>query len=213
MERFFDGYKDNPDESGTHKITDDNYQVTHAKIAIARGGVLGQMSGHGQQRDFLPQACSDFVYAIIIEELDIVGETLVLLLYIMLLVRVGMIAWECDKSFPKFPVLGYGLLVVVQALTNMTVAVNLVPVTRQPMPLVSWGGTSAFISCIYFGVILSVSRFGTNIGNEDEEEKDMENPENPSDESSGETTSQAVEGGKEDNPLSAVETITVESKI
>ena len=120
---------------------------------------------------------------------------------------------ECDKSFPKFLVLGCGLLVVVQALANMAVAVNLVPVTGQPMPLVSRGGTSTLISCIYFGIILSVSRFGANIGNEDEEEEDTENPENPSDEPSGETINQAVEGEREDNPLSAVETITVESKV
>ena len=213
LERFFDGHKDNLDESGTYKITDDNYQVTHAKIAIARGGVFGQMPGHGQQRDFLPQAYSDFIYAIIIEELGIVGGIFVLLLYIMLLVRVGMIARKCDKSFPKFLVLGCGLLVVVQALANMAVAVNLVPVTGQPMPLVSRGGTSTLISCIYFGIILSVSRFGANIGNEDEEEEDTENPENPSDEPSGETINQAVEGEREDNPLSAVETITVESKV
>lgn len=84
---------------------------------------------------------------------------------------------------------------------------------RQPMPLVSRGGTSTLISCIYFGIILSVSRFGANIGNEDEEEEDTENPENPSDEPSGETINQAVEGEREDNPLSAVETITVESKV
>ena len=92
----------------------------------------------------------------------------------------------------------------------MAVAVNLVPVTGQPMPLVSRGGTSTLISCIYFGIILSVSRFGANIGNEDEEEEDTENP---SDEPSGETINQAVEGEREDNPLSAVETITVESKV
>lgn len=84
---------------------------------------------------------------------------------------------------------------------------------RATMPLVSRGGTSTLISCIYFGIILSVSRFGANIGNEDEEEEDTENPENPSDEPSGETINQAVEGEKEDNPLSAVETITVESKV
>ena len=209
LERFFDGHKDNLDESGTYKITDDNYQVTHAKIAIARGGVLGQMPGHGQQRDFLPQAYSDFIYAIIIEELGIVGGIFVLLLYIMLLVRVGMIARKCDKSFPKFLVLGCGLLVVVQALANMAVAVNLVPVTGQPMPLVSRGGTSTLISCIYFGIILSVSRFGANIGNEDEEEEDTENPENPSDEPSGETINQAVEGEREDNPLSDAEILFV----
>lgn len=157
------------DEKGVYKITDDNFQVSHAKIAIARGGIFGQMPGHGQQRDFLPQAYSDFIYAIIIEELGVVGGVVVLLLYIMLLVRVGMIARRCDKLFPKYLVLGCGLLVVVQALANMAVAVNLIPVTGQPMPLVSRGGTSTVISCIYFGIILSVSRFGANMGNEEDE--------------------------------------------
>lgn len=157
------------DEKGVFKITDDNYQVSHAKIAIAQGGVFGRMPGHGQQRDFLPQAYSDFIYAIIIEELGVVGGVVVLLLYIMLLVRAGMIARRCDKLFPKYLVLGCGLLVVVQALANMAVAVNLIPVTGQPMPLVSRGGTSTVISCIYFGIILSVSRFGANMGNEEDE--------------------------------------------
>lgn len=87
----------------------------------------------------------------------------------MLLVRVGMIARKCDKAFPKYLVLGCGLLIVVQALANMAVAVNLIPVTGQPMPLVSRGGTSTVISCIYFGIILSVSRFGANMGNEEDE--------------------------------------------
>ena len=174
LERFFDGHESDTDENGVYKITDDNYQVSHAKIAIARGGLFGQLPGHGQQRDFLPQAYSDFIYAIIIEELGVVGGVFVLMLYIMLLVRVGMIARKCDKAFPKYLVLGCGLLVVVQALANMAVAVNLIPVTGQPMPLVSRGGTSTVISCIYFGIILSVSRFGANMGNEEEEDLEEE---------------------------------------
>lgn len=174
LERFFEPHESDMDANGVYKITDDNYQVSHAKIAIARGGVFGQLPGHGQQRDFLPQAYSDFIYAIIIEELGVVGGVFVLMLYIMLLVRVGMIARKCEKAFPKYLVLGCGLLVVVQALANMAVAVNLIPVTGQPMPLVSRGGTSTVISCIYFGIILSVSRFGANMGNEEEEESEEE---------------------------------------
>lgn len=172
LDRFFE--PGNEEQGDTYKITDDNYQVSHAKIAIARGGIFGQLPGHGQQRDFLPQAYSDFIYAIIIEELGIVGGVFVLLLYIMLLVRVGMIARKCDKLFPKFLVLGCGLLVVVQALANMAVAVDLIPVTGQPMPLVSRGGTSTVISCIYFGIILSVSRFGAGMGEEDIKELPQE---------------------------------------
>ena len=129
LERFFDGHESDTDENGVYKITDDNYQVSHAKIAIARGGVFGQLPGHGQQRDFLPQAYSDFIYAIIIEELGVVGGVFVLMLYIMLLVRVGMIARKCEKAFPKYLVLGCGLLIVVQALANM--AATSIPTTSR----------------------------------------------------------------------------------
>lgn len=208
LERFFEPSGSEFDENGTYRITDDNYQVTHAKIAIARGGVIGQMPGHGQQRDFLPQAYSDFIYAIIIEELGFIGGIFVLLLYIMLLVRAGMIAKKCEKLFPKYLVLGCGLLVVVQALANMAVAVNLVPVTGQPMPLVSRGGTSTLISCIYFGIILSVSRFGANIGNEDDElEEETSNGQSTE---LNNVTGEEEQGG---NPLSVVGTIKVETKI
>lgn len=171
LERFGDDSA-NYNAAGTYIVTDENYQVSHAKIAIARGGLFGQMPGHGQQRDFLPQAYSDFIYAIILEELGFAGGVFVLLLYIMLLVRVGMIARRCETPFPKFLVLGCGLLIVVQALANMAVAVSLIPVTGQPMPLVSRGGTSTVISCIYFGIILSISRFGAHIRETDEEEQE-----------------------------------------
>lgn len=173
LDRFGDDAA-NYNERGEYQLTDENRQVTHAKIAIARGGLIGHMPGHGQQRDFLPQAYSDFIYAIILEELGFAGGMVVLLLYIMLLIRVGKIAKKCDKLFPKFLVLGCGLLVVVQALANMAVAVDLIPVTGQPMPLVSRGGTSTIISCIYFGIILSVSRFGAGIRNEEDEEQPEE---------------------------------------
>ncbi|MEG2067414.1 MAG: FtsW/RodA/SpoVE family cell cycle protein [Tannerellaceae bacterium] len=204
-------HKDDKMEGDTYIINDDNYQVSHAKIAIVSGGLLGKMPGHGQQRDFLPQAYSDFIYAIIIEEMGIVGGIFVLMLYIMLLVRAGMIARRCDKLFPKFLVLGCGLLVVVQALANMSVAVNLIPVTGQPLPLVSRGGTSTVISCIYFGIILSVSRFGAGMGNEDEEEltengEPIEPIESKSEDFLAETETSV------ENPLDAVKTIT-ETKI
>ena len=100
-----------------------------------------------------------------------------MMLYIMLLFRAGMIARRCDKLFPKFLVLGCGLLVVTQALANMAVAVNLIPVTGQPLPLISRGGTSTVITCIYFGIILSVSRFGAGMGEEDTTEEGTEEAE------------------------------------
>lgn len=168
IERFVSPPEERVDKNGLMVITDDNYQEVHAKIAIAKGGVFGKMPGHGQQRDFLPQAYSDFIYAIIIEELGMVGGLFVLLLYIMLLVRGGMIARRCEKPFAKYLVLGCTLVVVVQAFANMAVAVDLIPVTGQPLPLISRGGTSILITCIYIGIILSISRFGANMGNEED---------------------------------------------
>lgn len=170
IERFINRDSERGVEQGkTIQIDDEEYQVVHGKIAIARGGVFGKLPGHGQQRDFLPQAFSDFIYAIIIEELGIAGGVFVLFLYIALLIRGGMIARKCNKLFPKYLVMGCTLLLVIQALTNMAVAVDLIPVTGQPLPLISRGGTSTVITCAYFGIILSVSRFGAGIGNEEED--------------------------------------------
>ena len=180
----------------TYVITDENYQVTHAKIAIARGGLFGKMPGRSVQRDFLPQAYSDFIFAIIIEELGVVGGIVVLLLYIMLMIRVGIIARRCEKLFPKYLVIGCGLLIVIQALTNMAVAVNLIPVTGQPLPLISRGGTSTMLTCIYIGIILSVSHFGAGMGPEEEDEEEEEETD----------TEEYVENSSE-NPIFAVETI------
>lgn len=163
-------YKDNVANEAEFIINDDNYQVSHAKIAIARGGVLGKLPGNSQQRDFLPQAYSDFIFAIIIEELGLMGGALVLSLYIMLFIRSGMIAKRCDKKFSKFLVIGCALLIVCQALANMAVAVNLIPVTGQPLPLISRGGTSTVVTCIYIGIILSVSRFENPKGIKEEED-------------------------------------------
>ncbi|MDR1646277.1 MAG: FtsW/RodA/SpoVE family cell cycle protein [Tannerellaceae bacterium] len=164
-----------PLDAKTYDLNDYNRQESYAKIAIANGG-LGKLPGHGQQRDTLPQAYADFIYAIIIEEMGIIAGFFVLLLYIILIIRVGAIAHKCDKLFPKFLVLGCGLMIGVQALANMAVVVGLFPVTGQPLPLVSRGGTSTVITCVYFGIILSVSRFGAGMGNEDDEEDEDEEP-------------------------------------
>ena len=157
-------------EEEYYTITDDNYQVAHAKIAIANGGVFGVFPGNSTERDFLPQAYSDFIYAIIIEEMGLIGGIFVLLLYVIILIRSGMIARKTEKLFPKYLVLGSALMLSIQAFINMAVAVNLIPVTGQPLPLVSRGGTSTLITCAYFGLILSADRFG--IGKKSEEEGD-----------------------------------------
>ena len=119
---------------------------------------MGKGPGNSDERDFLSQAFSDFIYAIIIEEMGIEGAFFVAILYIILLFRTGRIAHRCENTFPAFLAMGLALLLVTQAIFNMCVAVGLAPVTGQPLPLVSKGGTSTIINCIYIGAILSISR-------------------------------------------------------
>ena len=137
---------------------DKDAQVAHANISIVSSGIVGKGPGQSTERDFLAQAFSDFIYAIIIEELGIVGAFFVMFLYIILLYRCARIASRCENNFPAFLAMGLGLLLVIQATFNMMVAVGLAPVTGQPLPLISKGGTSTIINCAYIGAILSVSR-------------------------------------------------------
>ena len=132
--------------------------MAHANIAIVSSNIIGKGPGQSVERDFLSQAFSDFIFAIVIEELGIVGASFVVLLYIVLLYRTARIASRCENNFPAFLAMGLALLLVVQASFNMLVAVGIAPVTGQPLPLISKGGTSTIINCAYIGVILSVSR-------------------------------------------------------
>ena len=138
---------------------DKDAQVAHANIAIATSNIIGKMPGNSVQRDFLSQAFSDFIFAIVIEELGLLGGAFIVMLYLWLLIRAGRIAKRCEKTFPAFLVMGIALLLVSQAMLNMMVAVGLFPVTGQPLPLISKGGTSTLINCAYIGMILSVSRY------------------------------------------------------
>lgn len=144
-----------PDE---YERNDDNMQITHANIAIASSNLIGCMPGNSVQRDFLSQAYSDFIYAIIIEELGLIGGIIVAGLYLYLFIRVGKIVKTCNSLFGAYLVMGISILIVLQALINMGVNVGLFPVTGQPLPLVSRGGTSFVINSIYIGMILSISR-------------------------------------------------------
>lgn len=121
------------------------------------------MPGNSVQRDFLSQAFSDFIFAVIIEEMGIWGAAIVVFLYIILLFRAGRIASRCERNFPPFLAMGLTLLLVSQAMLNMWVAVGLFPVTGQPLPLISRGGTSTLINCFYIGMILSVSRYAKQV--------------------------------------------------
>jgi cell division protein FtsW len=137
---------------------DKDMQVAHANIAIVSSNVIGKGPGNSVERDYLPQAFSDFIFAIIIEEMGLIGAAVVVFLYIVLLYRAARIASRCENNFPAFLIMGLSLLLVVQAVFNMMVAVGLAPVTGQPLPLISKGGTSTIINCAYIGAILSVSR-------------------------------------------------------
>jgi cell division protein FtsW len=148
----------NEDVPAENYDLEENFQVGHANIAIASSGIIGKGPGNSVERDYLPQAFSDFIYAIIIEEMGILGAAFVAFLYIVLLYRAARIASRCENNFPAFLIMGLSLLLVVQATFNMMVAVGLAPVTGQPLPLISKGGTSTIINCAYIGAILSVSR-------------------------------------------------------
>ena len=137
---------------------DGDAQVAHANIAIATSNVIGKGPGNSVQRDHLSHSYSDYIYAIVIEELGLLGGAFVMLLYIILLFRVGQIAKRCHEYFGIFLITGVGLLLVSQAMMHMMVNVGLFPVTGQPLPLISKGGTSIIINSVYIGMILSVSR-------------------------------------------------------
>src|SRR5574344_1706373 len=153
----------------------DKPQENHANIAIATSHIFGKGPGNSDERDFVQEASCDFIYAIIIEELGMVGGILVLFLYILLMFRAGKIASKCKKKYPAYLTMGISLMLGLQALINMSVAVGLIPVTGQPLPLISKGGTSVLLSCIYIGIILGVSnsleeeKLAGSVGRESEE--------------------------------------------
>lgn len=146
-----------PADPAEYEYDSINIQVTHSHIAIASGGVFGLGPGQSIQRDYLPMAFSDFIYAIVVEEGGVCTGFIVLSLYFLLLYRTYRIASRCKQRFPAYLVMGLALMIVIQAMINMSVAVCLLPVTGQPLPLMSKGGTSTLLTCIYVGMILSVS--------------------------------------------------------
>ncbi|HAB80583.1 MAG: FtsW/RodA/SpoVE family cell cycle protein [Flavobacteriaceae bacterium] len=139
------------------EITEADYQVERAKIAIATGGVFGLGAGKSVMKNFLPQSSSDFIFAIIIEEYGMVGGFIILGLYLFLLIRIIVIANGAPTFFAKLIALGVGLPIVFQAFINMGVAVSLLPVTGQTLPLISSGGTSIWMTCLALGILLSAS--------------------------------------------------------
>jgi len=155
--------------------TEADYQIERAKIAIATGGIVGKGAGKSIQKNFLPQSSSDFIYAIIVEEYGLVGGVLLMLFYLFLFFRIVVVANGSDSTFGKLLALAVGLPIIFQALINMAVAVELFPVTGQNLPLISSGGTSAWMTCLAIGIVLSVSN-KTNIKKKNKISADETNP-------------------------------------
>lgn len=137
---------------------EENYQVSQAKIAIVSGGLVNLRPGKSIQRNFLPHPYSDFIFAIIIEEYGLTGGVIVLALYLYLLFRAAVLVRKSARTFPAFLAVGLAVMITFQALINMAVVVNLLPVTGQPLPMISMGGSSLLFTCVALGIIQSVSR-------------------------------------------------------
>ena len=137
---------------------EENYQINQSKIAIAKGGLMGLGPGNSEQRNFLPHPYSDFIYAIIIEEYGLVGGAMIIFIYLLFLFRSIQLFRKCPYAFGAFLALGLSFTLVIQALINMAVNVNLFPVTGVTLPLISMGGSSFLFTCLAIGIILSVGR-------------------------------------------------------
>ncbi len=158
----------------TDAPNEDDYQIEKAKIAIATGQIYGLGPGKSVQKNFLPQSSSDFIFAIIVEEYGIVGGLAVLVLYLMLFFRFLVSAHKTKSLFGKLLIVGLGFPIIFQALINMGVAVELLPVTGQTLPLISSGGSSIWMTCIAIGIIISVTKKEEEVAQElaEKEERD-----------------------------------------
>ena len=134
-----------------------NYQVMQAKAAIVHGGIAGMGPGKSALKQMLPQSASDFIFAIIVEEYGFIGATVLIALYLIMIIRIVMIASKMPAFFGSLLVLSLGTMIFVQLSVNIAVAINLIPVTGQPLPLISYGGTSMLVTYIQLGIILNVS--------------------------------------------------------
>lgn len=159
IDRFLKGVS--PDDP----INDMNRQVIMSKFALAHGGIIGQGPGNSRESARLPLAFSDYIYSIVIEDTGLVGGIVLLLLYLCLIGRAGYVAGKCSRAFPALLIMGSAVLIVLQALVHMAIVVGIVPVSGQPLPFISKGGTSILIMSAAIGMMLSVSRYGMTSGN------------------------------------------------
>lgn len=173
----------NDDRTGTHKgrisrflegvhpedkIDDFNRQVIFAKFAQAHGGLSGQGPGNSRESARLPLAFSDYIYSIIVEDTGFIGGVILLVLYLLLLARAGVIAYRCSHALPAFLIMGCAVLIVFQALVHMAIVTGVFPVSGQPLPLISKGGTSVMVMSAALGIMLSVSKYAVTSGDKRE---------------------------------------------
>jgi len=157
-----------PSETG-----EDTYQIDQAKIALANGGWTGVGPGNSTQRNYLPYAHADFIYAIICEEYGVIGGAVIIGLYLLLFFRVTRLITKSPKAFGAMVALGLSLIIIIQAFFHVGINVNLLPVTGLTLPLISMGGTSLLFTCVAFGIILSVSKYIESVNEADIEEEDI----------------------------------------
>lgn len=146
-------------------ITSENRQEQYSYMAQANGGIFGKLPGNSREAARLPLAFSDYIYAIVVEDWGLIGGTILLLLYLTLLARAGAIASRCTHAFPSLLVMGMSVLVVLQAIIHISIVTGMFPVSGQPLPLISKGGSSILSTCIAFGLMLSVSRYAVQNNN------------------------------------------------
>ena len=157
-------------EEGFDPFDDHHYQQTYAKIAVATSSVFGKGPGKSEQRNFLPHPYSDFIFAIIIEEYGLIGAIIVIMLYVILFTRVIRIVHKRPLTFGAYMAFGLGFIVIMQAMINMGVSIGLLPVTGQPLPFVSMGGSSMMATGLILGMILSVTKSMENDASSKEQE-------------------------------------------
>ena len=165
--RFMEGVS--PDD----EIDDYNRQVIFSKIAQANGGMFGQGPGNSRESARLPLAFSDYIYSIIVEDTGFIGGATLLIIYLFLIARAGRIAYLCSRALPAFLIMGCAVLIVFQALVHMAIVTGLFPVSGQPLPLISKGGTSVLVMSAAIGVMLSVSRYAVTNGNKKEIKEEL----------------------------------------
>lgn len=145
-------------------ITAQNRQEMYAYMAQANGGITGVLPGNSRETARLPLAFSDYIYSIVVEDLGLIGGLFLLVIYLSLLGRAGVIAWNCDRAFPAMLVTGMAVMIVIQALFHMAINTGVFPVSGQPLPMISKGGTSMLITSLAFGIMISISRYASTAG-------------------------------------------------